>query len=46
LLRKSRGVLQVREREALEQKACGCYSVIAAAYRWATPPFPAALGHL
>jgi CRP-like cAMP-binding protein len=45
LLRKSRGVLQLREREALEQKACGCYGVIATAYRWATPSLPAALGH-
>jgi CRP-like cAMP-binding protein len=31
-VRKGRGVLQLREREPLERKACGCYRVIASAY--------------
>jgi CRP-like cAMP-binding protein len=32
LIRKSRGVMRVRERALLEQKACNCYGVIASAY--------------
>ncbi|TWB46988.1 Crp/Fnr family transcriptional regulator [Bradyrhizobium sacchari] len=32
LLRKTRGVLQIDERKALEQKACGCYKLISDAY--------------
>lgn len=35
-VRKARGVLQVRERQSLQQRACGCYCVIAAAYGWTT----------
>ena len=35
LIRKSRGVMHVRERNLLQQKACGCYGVIASAYDWA-----------
>lgn len=32
LIRKMRGILQVDDRERLEQKACCCYGVIASAY--------------
>ncbi|MGJ5176320.1 Crp/Fnr family transcriptional regulator [Bradyrhizobium oligotrophicum] len=32
LIRKSRGVLQLPERQRLEKKACGCYKLIASAY--------------
>ncbi len=32
LIRKMRGVLQVSDRQGLEQKACSCYGVIANAY--------------
>jgi CRP-like cAMP-binding protein len=32
LVRKTRGVLQVRDRRLLRQKACGCYTVIANEY--------------
>jgi CRP-like cAMP-binding protein len=32
LVRKMRGVLQINDRERLEQKACSCYGVIAKAY--------------
>lgn len=32
LIRKTRGVLQIDERKCLEQKACGCYKLIANAY--------------
>jgi CRP-like cAMP-binding protein len=32
LIRKTRGHIQVRERNALREKACGCYSVITNAY--------------
>jgi CRP-like cAMP-binding protein len=35
LIRKSRGAMRVRERSLLQQKACGCYGVIASAYDWA-----------
>ena len=33
LIRKARGVLEVRDRERLEQKACSCYQIIAGSYR-------------
>lgn len=36
LIRKMRGVLQIEERRRLEEAACGCYGIIAAAY--ASPP--------
>lgn len=32
LVRKARGLLQVRERQSLEQRACGCYGIISNAY--------------
>ncbi|WP_271627508.1 helix-turn-helix domain-containing protein [Bradyrhizobium sp. CCBAU 11445] len=32
LIRKMRGVLQIGERESLEQRACSCYKLIANAY--------------
>nr|WP_246563394.1 helix-turn-helix domain-containing protein [Bradyrhizobium liaoningense] len=32
LLRKTRGMLQVRDRRSLQDRACGCYEVIAQAY--------------
>jgi CRP-like cAMP-binding protein len=32
LIRKSRGVMHVRERLLLQKKACGCYGIIASAY--------------
>ncbi|MGY3238287.1 CRP-like cAMP-binding protein [Bradyrhizobium sp. USDA 4472] len=32
LIQKTRGVLQVRDRRCLEQKACSCYKLIASAY--------------
>ena len=35
LIRKSRGVLHVRERDPLQRRACGCYEVIANSYGWA-----------
>lgn len=38
LVRKMRGVLQVRNRGALAQKACSCYGVTSNAYRWAKEP--------
>ncbi|MEY9543145.1 CRP-like cAMP-binding protein [Bradyrhizobium diazoefficiens] len=34
LVRKSRGVLQVRDRLPLQRHACGCYEVIARSYGW------------
>jgi CRP-like cAMP-binding protein len=34
LVRKTRGILQVRDRQLLERKACGCYRTIANAYNW------------
>jgi CRP-like cAMP-binding protein len=34
LVRRARGVLQVKDRRSLERKACGCYRVITAAYGW------------
>lgn len=33
LIRKSRGVIQVRESLALKERACGCYDIISNAYR-------------
>lgn len=35
LVRRTRGVLQVRDRSLLQRKACCCYGVIANAYDWA-----------
>lgn len=32
LIRKMRGILQVDDRRCLEQRACGCYGIIASAY--------------
>ncbi|MCK1619717.1 Crp/Fnr family transcriptional regulator [Bradyrhizobium sp. 159] len=32
LIRKTRGILQIRDRRCLEQKACSCYKLIAGAY--------------
>lgn len=32
LIRKTRGVLKIDERHCLEQRACGCYKLIASAY--------------
>jgi CRP-like cAMP-binding protein len=34
LVRKTRGLLQVCDRDSLQQKACCCYGVIARAYDW------------
>lgn len=38
LVRKKRGVLQLYDRGLLEQKACGCYGIIANAYDWTKAP--------
>ncbi|WFU80515.1 Crp/Fnr family transcriptional regulator [Bradyrhizobium sp. CIAT3101] len=32
LIRKTRGILQIRDRRSLEQKACSCYKLITGAY--------------
>ncbi|MFK4719266.1 CRP-like cAMP-binding protein [Bradyrhizobium niftali] len=37
LIRKMRGVLEINERERLEQKACCCYKLISGAYASAKP---------
>jgi CRP-like cAMP-binding protein len=37
LVRKARGLLQVRERRSLEHKACSCYNVITTAYGRTVP---------
>jgi hypothetical protein len=42
LVRKTRGVLQVPDRRLLEQKACGCYAIIANEYDWTNASVPAA----
>jgi len=34
LVRKTRGLLQVRDRTLLRRKACGCYGAIASGYDW------------
>ncbi|WP_245334856.1 Crp/Fnr family transcriptional regulator [Bradyrhizobium mercantei] len=39
LICKTRGVLQIKERKCLEQKACGCYRLISSAY--SDPVIPA-----
>jgi CRP-like cAMP-binding protein len=44
LVRKARGVLQVRERGPLEQRACSCYRVIATAYDRTKSPLPPSFG--
>ncbi|MCK1538474.1 MULTISPECIES: Crp/Fnr family transcriptional regulator [unclassified Bradyrhizobium] len=41
LIRKARGVLQIKDRHSLEQKACSCYRLIASAY-FATASGPSA----
>lgn len=38
LIRKMRGILQVKDRKRLEQKACCCYGVIASAYASSDQP--------
>lgn len=44
LVRKTRGVLHVQERRALEQKACCCYGAIKAAYGQAMPGMSTSFG--
>ncbi|MCA1386352.1 MULTISPECIES: Crp/Fnr family transcriptional regulator [unclassified Bradyrhizobium] len=41
LIRKTRGVLRIEERSCLEQRACGCYKLISAAYASTEPAMSA-----
>lgn len=43
LIRKSRGVLQIDDRQHLEQKACSCYKLISNAYASPEPAIPMAV---